>query len=174
MPEPPTHVFLQAGVGGFAAAVAANLTLSLPTKPAFIIVEPDLAACLFESNQKRRPTRIDAHQPTIMAMLECYEPSLLAWDILSRLADAFMTVTDQDALSAMKRLARPQHAEEAIVAGESGGVGLSGLRGLLKDKKACEKLGLNENSRVLLFNTEGATAPNLYKELVAADAAVPA
>lgn len=166
MPEPPTHVFLQAGVGGFAAAVAANLALSLKTKPAFIIVEPDLAACLFESNRKKRPVKIESHEPTVMAMLECYEPSMLAWDILSRLADAFMTVTDQDAIAAMKRLARPHGNDVAVVAGESGGVGLAGLCALMSDKTSCETLHLDESSRVLLFNTEGATAPDLYREIM--------
>ncbi|MGY4509330.1 threonine dehydratase [Bradyrhizobium sp. USDA 3650] len=45
-----------------------------------------------------------------MAMLECYEPSLVAWRILSRTADAFMTVDDEDAISVMKRLANPRMA----------------------------------------------------------------
>ncbi len=62
-----------------------------------------------------------------MAMLECYEPSLIAWRILSRAADAFMTVDDQDAISAMNLLANPEDSDPAVVAGESGGVGLAGL-----------------------------------------------
>lgn len=166
IPEPPTHVFLQAGVGGFAAAVAANLTLTLKAKPKFIIVEPDLAACLFQSNQKRRPAKIEAHQPTVMAMLECYEPSLIAWNILSRIADGYMTVTDKDAIAAMRRLAYPAGQDIAIVSGESGGAGLAGLSVIMRDEKACAALGLNKESRVLLFNTEGATAPALYHEIM--------
>jgi threonine dehydratase len=62
-----------------------------------------------------------------MAMLECYEPSLVAWRVLSRVADAFMTIDEEDAVAVMNRLARPAGNDPAIVAGESGGVGLAGL-----------------------------------------------
>lgn len=62
-----------------------------------------------------------------MAMLECYEPSLVAWRILSRAADAFMIVDDEEAVGIMNRLANPRDGDPAIVAGESGGVGLAGL-----------------------------------------------
>ena len=38
-------------------------------------------------------------EATVMAMLESYEPSLVAWRILSRVADAFMTVDEDDAVT---------------------------------------------------------------------------
>jgi diaminopropionate ammonia-lyase len=166
LPEPPTHVFLQAGVGGFAAAVAANICLTLGTaRPKFIIVEPDRAACLFESNRVGKPIKVEAGKPTVMAMLECYEPSLLAWGVLSRIADAYMTLQDEDAINVMNQLGRPQDGEVAIIAGESGGAGLAGLIAIMKDAGACTMLGLRSSSRVLLFNTEGATAPGVYRTL---------
>jgi len=164
--QPPTHVFLQAGVGGFAAAVAANLALTLrAARPKFIIVEPDRAACLFESNWAGKIVSVKPTQPTVMAMLECYEPSLIAWGVLSRLADAFMTVREEDAIDAMNRLARPAGADEVIVAGESGGAGLAGLIDIAASPEARAELHLDAKSRVLLFNTEGATAPRVYQEL---------
>jgi diaminopropionate ammonia-lyase len=166
LPEPPTHVFLQAGVGGFAAAVAANISLTLGTaRPKFIIVEPDRAACLFESNRVGKPIKVEASKPTVMAMLECYEPSLLAWGVLSRIADAYMTLQDEDAINVMNQLGRPQDGEVAIIAGESGGAGLAGLIAIMKDAGARTMLGLTSSSRVLLFNTEGATAPGVYRTL---------
>jgi diaminopropionate ammonia-lyase len=166
LPQPPTHVFLQAGVGGFAAAVAANISLTLGTaRPKFIIVEPDRAACLFESNRVGKPIKVEAGKPTVMAMLECYEPSLLAWGVLSRIADAYMTLQDEDAIKVMNQLGRPQDGEVAIIAGESGGAGLAGLIAAMKDAGARTMLGLTSSSRVLLFNTEGATAPSVYRTL---------
>lgn len=61
-------------------------------------------------------------QPTVMAMLECYEPSLVAWRILSRAADAFMIVDDEDAVGVMNRLANPRDGDPAVVAAESVGL----------------------------------------------------
>ena len=101
-----------------------------------------------------------------MAMLECYEPSLVAWRILSHAADAFMTVEDDDAVEAMKLLANPKGSDPAVVAGESGGVGLAALAKIASDRNMRAQIGLDGNSRVFLINTEGATDPKLYQELV--------
>ncbi len=168
LPEPPTHVFVQAGVGGVAAAVAGHLAVALADqRPRFVVVEPARAACVYESARVGRPVKIEQGEPTVMAMLECYEPSLIAWRVLSRVADAFMTVGEEDAVNAMKRLARPSGADPAIVAGESGGVGLAGLTRALADHEAREALRLGPQSRIFLINTEGATDPLRYAELVA-------
>ncbi len=172
MPAPPTHVFLQAGVGGFAAAVAGHLAVLFgEERPAVVVVEPARAACLFDSAKAGRPLRIDHGEPTVMAMLECYEPSLVAWRILSRAADAFMTVDEEDAVGIMNRLARPNGNDPAIVAGESGGVGLAGLLAVARDAGARETLGLDHRSRVLAINTEGPTDPGRYRQLVGLDPA---
>jgi diaminopropionate ammonia-lyase len=118
---------VQAGVGGVAAAVAGHLALVLGDgRPTFVVVEPARAACLFETARAGHPVKIDHGEPTIMAMLECYEPSRVAWRVLSRVADAFMTVDEEDAVAVMNRLARPTGDDPAIVAGESGGAGLAG------------------------------------------------
>ena len=127
LPQPPTHVFMQSGVGGIAAAVAGHLAIEFgDERPTFIVVDPARAACLFETARAGHPVTIAHGEPTVMAMLECYEPSLVAWRVLSRVADAFMTVDEDDAISVMKRLADPLESDPAIVAGESGGVGLAG------------------------------------------------
>jgi diaminopropionate ammonia-lyase len=168
LPEPPTHVFVQAGVGGVAAAVGGHLALALADqRPMFIVVEPARAACLYESARAGHPIRIEHGEPTVMAMLECYEPSLIAWRVLSRVADGFMTVEEEDAVAAMKRLARPLGADPAVVAGESGGVGLAGLISALADPEARKALRLSPRSRIFVINTEGATDPLRYAELVA-------
>jgi diaminopropionate ammonia-lyase len=168
LPEPPTHVFVQAGVGGVAAAVGGHLALALANqRPLFVVVEPARAACVYESARAGRPVKIAQGEPTVMAMLECYEPSLIAWRVLSRVADGFMTIDEEDAVAAMKRLARPLGADPAVVAGESGGVGLAGLISALADPEARKALRLGPRSRIFVINTEGATDPLRYAELVA-------
>ncbi|RUU56199.1 diaminopropionate ammonia-lyase [Mesorhizobium sp. M2C.T.Ca.TU.002.02.1.1] len=167
LPEPPTHVFLQAGVGGFAAAVAGHLAIALgDARPTVTVVEPARAACVYETAKAGRPVTIAHSKPTVMAMLECYEPSLVAWRVLSRIGDAFMTVDEEDAVSVMNRLARPSGNDPAIVSGESGGAGLAGLIRAAGDNKMRAALGLDANSRVLIINSEGATDPGRYAELV--------
>ncbi|MFK0333749.1 diaminopropionate ammonia-lyase [Rhizobium sp. NPDC090275] len=167
IPERPTHVFVQSGVGGIAAAVAGYFTLLYgDDRPFFTVVDPSRAACLVESARAGKPVKIEHGEPTVMAMLECYEPSLVAWRILSRSADAFMTVEEQEAVDAMRRLANPEAGDPAVVSGESGGVGLAALVRVSSDDDARRKLRIGKDSRILLINTEGATDPALYEELV--------
>lgn len=164
---PPTHVLLQAGVGGFAAAVAGHLAMVLgDQRPHVTVVDPARAACLYESARQGRPVKVDETQPTIMAMLECYEPSLVAFRILERVADGFMTVDEDIAVEVMRRLANPLPGDPAVVAGESGGAGLAGLLTILKDKPLAAKLGIGPAARVLAINSEGATDPALYEQIV--------
>ncbi|MFG1420735.1 diaminopropionate ammonia-lyase [Roseixanthobacter liquoris] len=172
MPEKPTHVFMQAGVGGLAAAVAGHLAVIYgEARPRFIVVEPARAACLFESAKAGQSMKIAAGEPTIMAMLECYEPSLVAWRILSRAADAFMTVDEADAEGVMRRFARPLPGDPAIVSGESGGAGLAGLIQVASDAQMRATIGLDETSRVFVINTEGATDAGRYAAIVGASPA---
>jgi diaminopropionate ammonia-lyase len=100
-----------------------------------------------------------------MAMLECYQPSYVAWRLLERTATAFMAVDEADTVAAMIALARPRSGDGAIVSGESGSAGLAGLDRALGDQAARSALGLDARSRVLLFNTEGATDPVIYQRL---------
>lgn len=167
LPQAPTHVFMQAGVGGLAAAVAGYFDIVFGNaRPRFVVVEPDRAACLFASARAGRLVKVDHDEPTIMAMLECYEPSLVAWRILARKADAFMTVSEEEAAETMRSLARPVAGDPAIVAGESGGAGLAGFLNAMKDSEKRDALGLDANSRIFVINTEGATDQARYEEIV--------
>lgn len=169
MSEPPTHVFIQAGVGGVAAAVSAYFAEVYGERRPFVtVVDPARAACLFESARAGHPVKVAHGQSTVMAMLECYEPSLVAWRVLSRVADAFMTIDDDEALMAMRQLAHPTGGDPAIVAGESGGVGLAALTQVARNPATRAAIGLGVNARVFLINTEGATDPALYERLVGA------
>jgi diaminopropionate ammonia-lyase len=158
--EPPTHVFIQGGVGGVAAAVSAQLRARLAAPPALIVVEPDRAACLLASAELGGPTVIPGELDTIMGGLACSEPSLLAWQELARGACAFMAVPDEAAAACMRMLAR-----RGIAAGESGVAGLAALLLAAGDPAARETLEIGWESRVLLFSTEGATDPMAYRQL---------
>lgn len=172
IPAPPTHVFIQAGVGGIAAAVAGHLAIALGEKrPVFTVVDPARAACLFETARAGYPVTVPHGEPTVMAMLECYEPSRVAWRILSRTADAFMTVDEEDAIAMMRRLADPAPGDPAVVSGESGGVGLAGFLKAVADPDMKAALSIGPDARILVVNTEGATDPGRYREIVGASPA---
>ncbi len=158
---PPTHVFVQGGVGGVAAAVSVQSRARFHLAPALIVVEPDRAACLLASAELGEPTAIPGDLDTLMAGLACGEPSLIAWQELDRATTAFMAIPDEAAVACMRLL-----ADRGIVAGESGAAGLAGFLLAAADPAARETLGLDGSSRVLLFSTEGATDPVMYQKLV--------
>ena len=158
--DPPTHVFIQGGVGGLAAAVSIHMRAQFKPGPMIVVVEPDRAACLLASAERGNRTAIAGDLDTLMAGLACGEPSLLAWQELERGAAAFMAIPDEAAVDAMRLLARRR-----IESGESGAAGLAGLLLATSDPATRTSLGLNGASRVLAFSTEGATDTALYARL---------
>jgi diaminopropionate ammonia-lyase len=163
----PTHVFVQGGVGGLAASVCAHLWGALgENRPRLIVVEPDKADCLYRSAVAGRPVKVAGDLDTIMAGLACGEVSLLAWRILNPGADAFMTIGDSTAAAFMRILADGRHGDPALVAGESAVAGLAGAILAAGDAPARTVLGLNRDSVILAFGTEGATDPELYRKIV--------
>lgn len=165
--RPPTHLFLQAGVGGMAAAVACHAHQRLGSGPPKIaIVEPARAACLYESAKAGRPVTIPHGEPTVMAMLECATPSPIAFEVLAHLVDGYVTLEEHEAPDAMRTLAVPIGDDRPIVAGESGCTGLAGFLACMADARARVQLGLGPDSRILVFNSEGATDPAIYAALV--------
>lgn len=163
---PPTHVFVQGGVGGLAAAVTAHLWDTLgPDRPFVVLVEPETAACLCASAEAGRAVAVDGDLDTIMAGLACGEPSLLAWQILDPGVGAFMTVADEAAEEAMRLLARGE-AGARLVSGELGAAGLAGLLCLAARDDWRRAIGLDGRSRVLLIGSEGDTDPVAYRRIV--------
>lgn len=168
--RPPTHVFVQAGVGSLAASVCAAFWTWLGAlRPKLIVAEPVEADCLFAS------ARADALMPatgaveTLMAGLACGEASPLAWNLLRTGADAFVLVTDSEAQAAMISLARPNSGDPQLVAGESAVAGLCAFELCRSDTHVSAALGLDSSARVLVIGTEGATDPELYRRLVGMD-----
>jgi diaminopropionate ammonia-lyase len=164
----PTHLFVQAGVGGCAAAVSAHLRARGGAAAAFVVVEPDRAACLLASARRGEPVAVAGALDTVMAGLACGEPSLLAWQELDRAATAFMAIPDDAAIGAVRLL-----AGLGVVAGESGAAGLAGFLLAAADPAARAVLGLDGTSRVLLFSTEGATDPEAWQRVVQEPPVVP-
>jgi len=169
---PPTHVFLQAGVGSFAGAMVAHLAIVFKDEPPrFIVVEPTHAACLLASAAAGdgRPHAVTGDLGTIMAGLSCGEPNPMAWDILREFSSAYISCDDYVAANGMRILANPLAGDDHIEAGESGAVGI-GLLDLLVNLtdfiplKA--GLDIGPHSRILFFNTEGTTDPDTCREIL--------
>ncbi|WP_085906312.1 diaminopropionate ammonia-lyase [Kiloniella majae] len=164
---PPSHVLLQGGVGGLAASVCAALRQKWgKASPRVIIVEPDLASCLYASAMKDTLTSVQITEETIMAGLSCGEPSPLAWNILREEASDFLSIPDMFIAPAMKLLAKPIGNDLAIEAGESAVAGLAAIIAIAQDAALRSDLQLDKASRILLIGSEGATDRALYDKII--------
>ena len=165
--RPPTHVFVQGGVGGLAAVVCVLLWWKYgASRPRFVIVEPENAACLYASAAAGKRVHIGSDLDTVMAGLSCGEPSLITWPYLAAGTHYFMHLNDDAALATMRRLAAGEGGDTPVVGGESGVAGLAGLLALCSDGETAQRLQLDAHARVLVFGTEGDTDAELYTEIV--------
>lgn len=170
--EQPTHVFVQAGVGGLAGAVCEHLRARLGSvRPDVIVVEAASAACLLTSARAGERRVLAASPRTRMTGLACRSPSALAWEVLREGARGFLTVTDAEGRAAIRGLADGWSdgegaADPPVVAGESGAAGLAGLLAAAGRPGPRRALGLDEGARVLVVGTEGATDPGAYRRIV--------
>ena len=142
--EPPTHVFLQAGVGGLAGAVAALLRKRLGDAPRVVVVEPDAAPAIYESI-KAGGFVATSGPVSAMGRLDCKEASLIALTGLSQDADDFVLITEDEAADALAPM-----AAEGLEGSESG---VAGVAALLAAGPGA--FGLGPDSRVLCFLSEG-------------------
>lgn len=169
--EKPTHVFIQAGVGSLAAALLGYYASVFgEERPLTVVIEPHQADCFYRSAKAGdgKPRFVTGDLDTIMAGLACGEPNPVAWDILGKLADMFISCPDYIAANGMRILGNPLDGDDRVVSGESGAVTAGMLFELLKReelKEARQQLQLDENSRVLLFSTEGDTDPLMYRRI---------
>ena len=162
--EMPTHIFLQGGVGSFPAAICSYFWEKYnKNNIKFVVVESEHAPCLIKSAKRGQMTSVNIQKETMMAGLSCGEPSLLGWKILDKGADDFVTISDQSIPSMMRLLS---NNNPPIEAGESSVAGIAALIEITKNHKIAEKIGINSESVVLLFGTEGATDPEIYNSII--------
>ena len=170
--ERPTHVFIQAGVGSLAGAIAGYYAnLYGENCPKIVVMEADAADCHYQSalagDGSMRVVTGDLN--TMMAGLACGEPNPISFDILRNHAVCFVSCPDWVSAQGMRALAAPLKDDPKIVSGESGAIGTGLVRAIMTDP-ACaqlkDALDLGKNSVVLLFSTEGATDPENYRRIV--------
>ena len=169
--KPPTHIFLQAGVGSFAAGIAAYFkNYYREQSPKIIVVEPEAADTYYRSFSKGtgEMVPVTGHMNSIMAGLNCGEPNVRAFRILNQYGYASFSCTDRLAAMGMRVLGNPLGTDEKIISGESGAIPLGLLFYLQKyaDSEAVKALQLDEKSRVLIINTEGDTDEEHYLDVV--------
>ena len=168
----PSHIFVQAGVGALAGAVVGYLAqVYRSPRPRFIIMEPRQAACIFASVAAGdgNPHAVTGDLDTIMVGLACGEPNPLSWEILRDIPRCYVSCDNFTAANGIRILANSLPGDPPIEAGESGSVGV-GLLDLLVNRSEFEELKtileIGPNSKALFFNTEGATDPHNYREIL--------
>ncbi|HEX6589772.1 MAG TPA: diaminopropionate ammonia-lyase [Longimicrobiales bacterium] len=149
---PPTHAFLQAGVGTMAAAVAAELRRRLRDRtPRVVVVEPTSAPCVLRSLHAGTPTAVDGPLDTLMDCLAAGQVCAAAWPILAETVTHAIAIDDDECARVLDD-ARAGRFGPPLDAGPSGIAGLAGLLTMSVDARAA--IGLDERSRVLVIGTE--------------------
>ena len=168
LPELPTHVFLQGGVGGLAASVIAVFHQEWgKAAPRNIVVEPELAPCLFASAKAGAPISVKIEEETLMAGLSCGEPSQIAWKILENAVHGFMTIPEALVAPAVRMLATGQSGDPGLDVGESAVAGLIGLICGATNRSLRDEMKLGPASRVMIIGSEGVTDPSLFQAIMA-------
>ena len=170
--ETPTHVFLQAGVGSMAGAMAGFFAACCgKDRPVVAVVEPNKADCVFRTAKANDGNIrcVTGDMDTIMAGLACGEPCTIGWEVLRRCADAFISCPDYAAADGMRILAAPTGGDPSVVSGESGASAFGCAANILLREDLAElreQLKLDEHSRLLFISTEGDTDRENYRRIV--------
>lgn len=166
----PTHVFLQAGVGAFAAVIAEALYNHYGVDcPKIIIVEAEVADCYYRSAVAEEEVKCGGDLNTIMAGLACGEANPIGYKVLFQLASAFISAPDWVAANGMRIMGNPIKGDASIVSGESGAVCVGVVEAVLREpkyKEIKEALEINNQSKILTFSTEGDTDQQVYREIM--------
>ena len=161
-------IFLQSGVGSWAASILMYILSFWKKPPLFISVEPHSANCLFQSIKSTKRVSVDSKETTAMAGLDCGTVSTEAWKILKHGISGSLSISDNLMEEAVRMLANPLENDLYIKSGESGASPLAALIGLIRSSEMGafkRKIRLNNNSNILLINTEGDTDRENYKRI---------
>ena len=170
--ERPTHIFVQAGVGSLAGAVQGYFANLFPDNcPTTVVMEAQAADCLYRSAQAGDGSIrfVTGDMPTIMAGLACGEPNTIGFDILRNHTSFFVSCPDWVSALGMRMLGAPVKGDPQVVSGESGAVGMGLIATLMTNpeyRDLRDQIGLDENSVILMFSTEGDTDPQNYRAIV--------
>ena len=162
-------IFLQSGVGSWAASIIMYMLTFWKTPPLFISVEPHSANCLFRSIQSAKRVSVKSDETTSMAGLDCGTVSTEAWKILKHGIYGALSISDTLMEDAIRVFANPLQNDIQIISGESGASPLAGLIGLLKSTDHDDfirAIKLNNKSNILLINTEGDTDSVNYERIL--------
>ena len=168
----PTHVFLQAGVGAMAGAMAGFIAdYYKEERPIITIVEPNRADCLYRTALANDGElhSVGGALNSIMAGLCCGEPCSLGWEQLGAYADYFVAMPDKVAALGMRVLGNPLQGDAPVISGESGAAGFGLVMAALWGRGARRLksgLKLNEESIILCLSTEGATDGANYRRIM--------
>ena len=170
--EGPTHVLVQAGSGSLAGAIQGYFASTFGSKrPQTVVVEASQADCLYQSvlSGQGEPCNVFGDLTTVMTGLARGRPHGIGWNILRTYSDMFASCPDWVAAKGMRVLGNPLENDDQIISGESGAVTAGFLAELMTNKGlagAKNALGLDKNSVVLLFSTEGDVDPQIYRDIV--------
>ena len=166
----PTHLFLQAGVGSFAAATTGFFAnMYKEDKPIITIVEPDTVACIYESAKADKRVLVGGNYKTIMAGLACGEPNTFGLKVLLDNCEHFISASDEFAAFGMRVLGNPYKSDKKIISGESGASSFGAILKILTDDRyedERKKLNINEDSNLIFVSTEGDTDAKNYLDIV--------
>ncbi len=168
----PTHVFLQAGVGSMAGAVSSFINQYYQNEaPVIGIVEPFAANCIYKTAEAEdgKLRVINGELKTIMAGLACGEPCPLAWNEIKSAASFYFSISENVGATGVRVLSSPIGNDRRILAGESGAAPIATVFELLNNNEyrhIRERMGINKDSVILCFLTEGITDNQSFKEIV--------
>lgn len=168
----PTHIFLQAGVGSLAGGIQGFFASVFGEDcPKTVVVEAKEAACYYESAiaNDGNPRAVGGDMPTIMAGLACGEVNITGFEVLKNYSKVFVSAPNFVAANGMRVLGNPLNGDNKVISGESGAVTLGLVYEIMTNSEyndLKDNLGLDEDSKVLLFSTEGDTDPDKYREIV--------
>ncbi|WP_024353851.1 pyridoxal-phosphate dependent enzyme [Brevundimonas naejangsanensis] len=147
----PTHLFIQAGVGGLAAAMADGFAGPPSPSPRLLVVEPRAAACVARALAEGRPQKVEGGLTTQAEMLSCGLASTPALATLQRHGAQALQVDEAELLDAVDIL----RSTTGLQTTPSGVAGLAGLLANSSIQKRRFKIDLDRKSRILLVVTEG-------------------
>jgi diaminopropionate ammonia-lyase len=172
LPENPTHIFIQAGVGALAGAVTGFFANACKgsDKPIVTIVEPDAANCIFRTAKAAdgKLHFVSGDMNTMMAGLACGEPCDIGWRVLESYADFSISCPDYISAKGMRILGAPVPGDTRIISGESGATSSGAVIEILSNPRYEDfqrQIGLTKDSVILCFSTEGATDEENYRAI---------